>query len=258
MELTRPELPPPEQLADLLRSEAPRHDCVLVMGGDGTLNLTLGVLSELGIPVGLLPAGTANDLARTLGIPLDINEAVNVILAGHVRAIDVAEVNGRPYVNAASFGLTTDITRQLDKDSKRRWGVFAYILAAWRALRRARGFGTTIQGPDSNVYLRTIQVVIGNGTSFGGGMKVDAEATIDDGLLHLYSIKALPWWKVLLLLPALRMGTHATSPHVHNVAGDRLSVQTRRPIPISADGEILTSTPATFTVRRGALRIYVP
>jgi YegS/Rv2252/BmrU family lipid kinase len=258
IELARPELPAKEQLRDWLRSEAPKHDCVLVMGGDGTVNMTLSVMQELGLPLGLLPAGTANDLARTLSVPLDIAEAAKVILAGTLREIDVAEVNGHPYVNAASFGLTSDITQQLDKKTKRRWGVLAYVMAAWRALRRARGFSATIRQPDGEARMRAIQLVVGNGRSFGGGMTVDAEARIDDGVLHMYAIYALPWWKVLLLLPALRMGTHADSQHTFNATGETFEIRTKRPIPVSADGEILTNTPATFSISAKPLRIYAP
>jgi diacylglycerol kinase (ATP) len=262
-DVSRPELPPKEQLQQLLRDEGPKHDLVIVMGGDGTINMTLDVMQEIAKPLGILPAGTANDLARTLGLPMDVAEAVKVIAAGHVKVIDLAEVNGKPYVNAASFGLTTDVTKQLDPDKKRRWGVLAYLIAAWKALRRARGFSIEIDEPAHNGQperdwrMRSIQVVVGNGRSFGGGMTVDAEATIDDGLMHLYCIKALPWWKVLLLLPALRLGTHASSKHVHNATGSRFAIRTKRPIPISADGEILAETPANFTMRPRALRVFV-
>lgn len=258
IEHTQPDLPEKEHVPDLIRSSAPGHDCVVVMGGDGTVNLCLNALRDLKLPVGLLPAGTANDLARTLGIPLEVKEAVDVIAAGHLSTVDVAEVNGKPYLNAASFGLTSDITQQLDKETKRRWGVLAYVMASWRALRRARGFSARIEGGDQLLHMRSMQVVVGNGHSFGGGMKVDADARIDDGILHVYSIMALPWWKVLLLLPALRMGTHAKSDKVFNAAGRDFTISTHRPIPVSADGELLCDTPATFKVHRAALQFFAP
>jgi diacylglycerol kinase (ATP) len=137
--------------------------------------------------------------------------------------------------------------------------VLAYAITAWRVLRQARGFGVEItDGQDRQTTLRSMQLVVGNGRHFGGMMTVDAEAEIDDGLLHLYSVRALPWWKLLLIFPALRLGHHNANSDVHNVAGERFRIRTHRPKDISADGEILTRTPADFVVHKGVLKVFAP
>ncbi len=258
-DLTIPELPPVKQLTELITAQAEHHDLMIVIGGDGSINAALpGVLAS-GLPLGVLPAGTANDLARTLDLPTDMAAAVAVIVAGHTRMIDVATVNQIPFLNAASLGLTIRITQQLDRKTKRRWGVLAYFIACVRAVISMRRFGAEVTADDGPpVTLRSVQMVVGNGRYFGGGMTVDKESSIDDGVLHLYSIHAGPWWSLLTLLPALRRGTHAKSPRVFNVTGKRLSVRTKRPKRISADGEIVAHAPAEFVVKPGAIRVFAP
>jgi diacylglycerol kinase (ATP) len=112
---------PDEAETDILRF-ASGTDCVLVAGGDGTISRAGGVLGRLGLPLGILPTGTANDLARTLGIPADPVEAARVILRGHRRRIDLATVNGHPFFNVASIGLSAELADTLSTGLKRRWG----------------------------------------------------------------------------------------------------------------------------------------
>ncbi|MBC7784348.1 MAG: lipid kinase [Burkholderiales bacterium] len=255
-ELTIPELPHRERIRGIIIELAATHDLVIAIGGDGTINATLPGVLETGLPLAILPAGTANDLARTLGLPADMPGAIEVIARGNTRPIDVAEVNGVPFVNAASLGMSVDITRQLDKPFKKRWGRLAYVLAATRSLFHMRAFTATIESDGQSTKLRSVQTVVGNGRYFGTGMTVDASAEIDDALLHLYAVKAVPWWRMLTLLPTLRAGTHEKSPAVVNITSDDLTIRTHRPKTISADGEILTKTPARFIVRARAIHVF--
>jgi diacylglycerol kinase (ATP) len=131
-------------LPALIRRFADQVDCVVLGGGDGTLNAAAPGLIATGLPLGIVPLGTANDLARTLGIPLDPAEAARVIAAGRVRSIDLGEVNGRPFFNVASVGFGVDLTRALTRDSKRRWGALGYAVAGLRAVGRLRPFSAEI------------------------------------------------------------------------------------------------------------------
>jgi diacylglycerol kinase (ATP) len=105
---------PDEVETDILRG-ADGADCVLVAGGDGTVSRAGGVLARLGLPLGILPGGTANDLARTLGIPADPSQTAKVILGGHRRRIDLATVNGHPFFNVASIGLSAELADSVDR-----------------------------------------------------------------------------------------------------------------------------------------------
>jgi len=118
----------PRQLPDIIRRYQNQVDIVIVGGGDGTLNAAVDGLVDTQLPLGILPLGTANDLARTLGIPCCLADACKIIANGQIRHIDLGCVNGKHFFNVASLGLCVQITRKLTKKAKRRWGALAYLL----------------------------------------------------------------------------------------------------------------------------------
>src|SRR5262249_10777621 len=156
--------------------------------------------------------GTANDLARTLQLPADLRGAAEVIAAGHATRIDLGWVNGRHFFNVAGLGLTVQITRRLSKEVKSRWGVFAYGVAAGRVAWGSRPFHAEIRAGGEVHRLRTVQIAVGNGRYYGGGMTVAEDAAIDDGRLDLYSLEIDHWWQIVPLLPAMRQGNLAVRP----------------------------------------------
>ena len=248
-----------EDASAAIEKHAGEVDRVIVAGGDGSINAALPGLIKTKLPLGIIPAGTANDLARTLGLPTDLVPAIEITAGGVTKSIDVGIVNDNPFINAASLGLSVSITRTLTGPLKKRWGAFAYVIAAGKAVWQARGFHARIHGqPDCDVHLRTVQIVIGNGKYFGTGMAVDENAVIDDATLHLYSVGVYHWWSVLGLLPSLRRGTTRSKKSVFNAAGPTFTIETLRPRTVSADGEIVGKTPAKFAVLPGAIRVFVP
>ncbi|HEY9747377.1 MAG TPA: lipid kinase [Allocoleopsis sp.] len=248
----------PEQLSDLIRKYRDRVDLVIVGGGDGTLNAVTEGLVDTQLPLGILPLGTANDLARTLCIPTDLTRACEIIAQGDVQRIDLGWVNGKYFFNVASLGLSVQITQQLTKEVKRRWGVFAYVATAIRVIGQSRPFWAEIHDRGNVTQVRTVQIAVGNGRHYGGGMTVVPDATIDDDRLDLYSLELQRWWQIIPLLPAMQQGQHIKSPKVRALAGKEFTIRTRRPRPINTDGEITTYTPATFRVVPKALSVLVP
>lgn len=245
-------------LPGLIRGYAGQVGCVVVGGGDGTLNAALPGLLDAGLPLGVVPLGTANDLARTLGIPLDLDAAARVIANAHTRRIDVGEVNGHPFFNVASVGFGVDLTRALTRDSKRRFGALGYAIAAIRAISRLRPFHAEIRSGMTTQDSRTIHIAVGNGRHYGGGMTVSEHASIADGQLNVYSLEIRSFWRLLLLLPALRSGRHRPWSEIRTLIGGEIEIRTRRPRSVNADGEIVTKTPAVFRVLRDALAVRVP
>ena len=253
---------PPHDKSTPLSEQFRRHksqvDLVIVGGGDGTLNAAAEGLIELDVPLGILPLGTANDLARTLGLPTDPVEACRVIAEGHTRRIDVGSVNGKLFFNVASIGLTVDIARSLSKQSKSRWGVLAYVWTALKVFWNARPFHAQIHADFQSLTGKTVQIAVGNGKHYGGGMTVAEDASIDDGNLDLYSLEIAHWWQMLPLLAAIRNGTLNDRPNVRTLRGKEFQVTTHRPRSINTDGEITTKTPAIFTILPRALSVFVP
>ena len=232
-------------------------DRVVVGGGDGTLNAVADALIESGLPLGILPLGTANDLARTLELPSDLAAAAAVIAAGRTRQIDLGCINGKHFFNVASLGLSTQVTRELTRKTKRRWGVFGYPLALWRAVHKRRSFRAEIRCDQERRRLHSIQIWIGNGRHFGGGMTIAEDARIDDGMLDLVSLPPHGFWQLILSLPRLLWGHHHDQ-RLRHWRGTEIEIRTRRPMPINTDGEVTTQTPAHIHIVPKALAVYVP
>lgn len=251
-------VPEGNTVSDVIRERVAEADLVIVGGGDGTLNAAAEGLIDTGLPLGILPLGTANDLARTLGIPPDPMQAAQIILTTEARRIDLGEVNGHLFFNVASIGFSAELAEELTAESKSRWGKLGYAVAAARLLKRVRLFNAFIEHGGKIQRTRTVQVSVGNGRHYGGGLTVAESATADDGLLDFYSLEVDHWWRLLLLAPALRRGTHGRWPDVRTFRATELTVRTSRPRAVNTDGELTTWTPAVFRVRPAAVLVHAP
>jgi YegS/Rv2252/BmrU family lipid kinase len=251
---------PPDvrRLGAWIREHRSAADLVIIGGGDGTLNAAAEGLLEAGLPLGILPLGTANDLARTLEIPVDVVEASRVIAEGLIHRIDLGRANGKHFFNVASVGLSVHVARELGVEVKRRWGVLGYPLTLWRALGRHRSFRAEIQCNGARTRVRTIQISVGNGRHYGGGMTIAADAAIDDGLLDVVSLAPQGLIELTLNLPALRWGWHERAARVRHWRCRDIAIRTGRSLPVNTDGEVTTRTPAHIVVVPKALAVLVP
>lgn len=247
-----------DQDRDAALAAASSSSAIVISGGDGTLCRTAPFLLEAGRPIGILPTGTANDFARTVNIPMAPVAAAEVIIAGHTRPVDLGEANGHPFFNVASIGMSVTLTAKLTHTVKKRWGRAAYAVSALKAAASAEPFSAHIVTPHEAVDVRTLQIAVGNGRYYGGGTAIDANATIDDGLLHLYSLEMTSPWAMLPMLWAFRKGTHGRWASVRTYVDTEIRIETRRPREVNADGEIITTTPCTFRVLPKALTILAP
>jgi YegS/Rv2252/BmrU family lipid kinase len=241
-----------------VRDRAEEASLVIVGGGDGTLNCIASALVETGMPMGILPLGTANDLARTLGIPTDLEGAARIIVDGQIRVIDIGDVNGRHFFNVASIGFSVDLARELTAELKRRWGTLGYAMASARLLARMRPFTAYIEHDGQTLKVKTVQISVGNGRHYGGGLTVDADAEPDDGMLHVYSLEIEHWWQLLALAPALKRGTLSSWRDVRVFTTSEVTIRTRRGRSVNTDGELTSATPAVFKLIPAAVRVFAP
>ncbi len=247
-----------ETVADLIRREAGRVELVVLGGGDGTLNAAAPALVETGLPLGVIPLGTANDFARTIGLPVDPVKAAELIPTLEPRPIDLGEVNGHLFLNVASIGFSAELARELTEEAKKRWGVFGYGIVAARLLAKSSLFSAEVEHDGTVEKIRTLQVSVGNGRHYGGGMTVEETATADDGHLDFYSLEVDHWWRLLGLLPSLRRGTQGRWDDVRAFRTTEVTIRTSKPRPVNTDGELATYTPARFTIRPKAIKVFAP
>lgn len=251
----------PEHIEDL-RSHILAHrgdvDCVVLAGGDGTLNAAVSAIERIQVPFGIIPLGTGNDLARTLGLPKSASAAAQIVVEDHHQAIDVGTVNGRPFFNVASMGLSARLADRLDASLKRRWGRLAYALMGLRVLLKARPFRAEITDRSGRREVKTLQIAVGNGRHYGGGNVIEETAAVDDARLDLYSLELGNILKLALMFRSFRYGRHGLWSEVRTDRGARFEVRATPPQTINADGDIIARTPARFKVHPAAVRVYTP
>lgn len=234
-----------------------RIDAVVVGGGDGTLISAIEGVRETGVPLGIIPLGTINELARTLNIPFGIEAACALIDTGVARPIDIGRVNGFSFFNEASIGLSTHVVREQTGELKSRWGMLAIPIATIRALRHLQPYHLSVQWDGGRQTFRTVQLTIANSYRFGGVVEVSS-AAIDDGLLDLYSIDIRHGFDAVAIVSAIRRKRFPSAHNVSTVRATAFTVTSRRPHHIFADGEHAGKTPAEFTVVPHALEVFVP
>ncbi len=247
-----------EQTAREIGRHGKAVDLVIVVGGDGTLHSVAGAMVKAGCPLGILPAGTANDLARSLDIPDDIAAACDVIIHGKPRSIDLGSVNGEYFFNAVHLGLGVEITHELTPELKKSLGVFSYLKAFSSAINRRKSFRVRITLDGRPYRMRSIQVGVGNGRFYGGGNVINEHARIDDGQLWLYSIKPQSVWELLTLARLLRGGRHREADRVFCASARCIEIETGKAHEVHADGEPVTRTPLKLMVHPGILDVMAP
>jgi diacylglycerol kinase (ATP) len=238
------------------------YEFLILGGGDGSVSSVVDFLANREVVFGLLPLGTANDFARTLEIPEDIEEACQAIARGKIVDVDLGLAGDNFYVNVASVGLSVEATRALSPWLKKSTGPLAYPLAAMRAFFRHEPFSARLTFPDGDnepvEYDRLLQVAVGNGRFYGGGMVVAPESGIDDRTLDIYAIELGRRRNLIGVARYLKSGDFIKVEGVHHFRTSRVRLETTPDLPINIDGEVVTRTPRDFSVAYNALDVLVP
>jgi YegS/Rv2252/BmrU family lipid kinase len=238
------------------------HDLVVVGGGDGSVGCAAARVAGTTTTLGILPLGTANDLARTLHLPADVGAACAALATGKVVDIDLGRANGEAFLNVASVGLSVGVTRALSPGLKRRLGPLAYPVATLRAYRRHEPFSARLEFPDGDheplELSDLLQVAVGNGRHYGGGNAVSPTAGIDDHLLDVYAIVRGRLREHVSIARLLKDGSLIEHDRVVHVTTRRLRLVTEPAGEVNLDGEISGRTPTTFEIQRNAVHVVVP
>lgn len=247
---------------------------VVAAGGDGTLNEVLnGIAPRFDrVELGLVPLGTGNDLARTLdiprGMPDDLHEAIELIVEGEARPLDLATVRtegGEPhyFLNMSAGGFSGGVDDKMEAEVKAAWGPLSYVRGAFEALSELEIYRTRLvlepgTGDEEEIRLATVNVVIANARFVGGGVHVAPTAEPDDGLLDLVAIQAAPVGRLSLLAPKILVGQHLDDELILHRRAKRFEIGSEPPMAFNADGERIGDTPVTYEVLPGAVRFVAP
>jgi len=245
-----------------------REGLLVVAGGDGTVNDVINGLGRAGFPegvtLGILPAGTGNDLAATLCIPEDPDLAKDVILQNRGRCLDVARVRSegigeRFFINVATGGLGAEISDANDEELKKRWGKLSYLRASLEVARNfdVRELMLYVDGEGRPV--KAVNIAVGNCRYTGGGWPATPKANPEDGLLDVVVIETLGVAELLQLTPAvLTESDYLDSDGVFFVRAKEIRIETQPPgLEFTADGEVIGNEPAQFSVLPRALKVIV-
>lgn len=233
-------------------------DRVIVAGGDGTISSVIGALVNTPTALGIIPTGTANVLARELGIPRSWPAACDLAAGALRRTIDAGRAGDHPFVLMAGFGFDAEVVARLDPRLKRWFGPAAYVLAGVQYAAQAPPADFTLRGDAGEVTVPAAMVVVANAARYTYDWKLAPQARIDDGVLDV---------AVFGLRGGFDLGTHVVNvlasrpgahPEVAFFRTRRLEVDCHPPVQMQSDGDVAGSTPLTVEVLPGALTVIAP
>jgi diacylglycerol kinase (ATP) len=251
--------------AERFASEAIRKKCsyIVTAGGDGTLNEVVNGIGRRAREacVGILPLGTGNDFARTLGLPATVAENIEILLSGKTAAIDIVRVRSdhtRYFVNVSAGGFSGIVDEKLTPEIKRTWGPLAYVRSAAAALSELHAYRARLVFDDKEeVSIDLYNVVIGNGRFVAGGLPIAPDADLRDGLLDVVLIPKRPAPEIALLAAEILLGKHLRSKAIIFRRAKKIAVRSRPGMCFNADGELVGNGPAVFQIVPRALNFVV-
>jgi YegS/Rv2252/BmrU family lipid kinase len=239
------------------RAIAKKPELLILGGGDGTVSGLVDHMVGHDIVLGVLPFGTANSFARTLGIPLDVNGAIDVIVNGERRRIDLGMIDGDYFANAASLGIAPQIAETVPHGLKKVLGRIGYL--SWAALQfaRFRPFWLTIDMGAGPKRLKVVEVRIANGR-FHGGVELMEDAELDSGEIVVEAVRGHFKRRLVTNWAASVLRLEARRDDVVVFRGRSIRIDTEPRMPISIDGEVLARTPATAHVAPAIIEVMAP
>jgi diacylglycerol kinase (ATP) len=249
--------------AERLAKGAADHPIIVAAGGDGTINEVVnGIAGKNSCALAILPLGTGNDLARSLGIPTDAASALDLIDPTLARPIDLVRFMAgvaRWFINVSAGGFSGAVDEKLTSEMKQTWGPLAYLRCAIAALPELTAHDTELVLDNSEtLFIDACNIVVANGRYVAGGIPIAPDALLDDGMLDVLIFPGTTLPRLAALVPLMLVGRHAESDRLLRRRARRLSVHSEPGMWFNIDGELISNEPATFEVVPQALRVCAP
>lgn len=229
---------------------------VLVAGGDGTVDSVVNAMmnSEISLPIGILPVGTANDFGKFLGIPSDVTKACKQILESEPKAVDIGKINDKYFVNVASSGLFTDVSQKTDLNLKNTIGKLAYYLKGIEEIPNFRRLKVHLKSKEVDFNGEMYLILVFNGQT-AGNFKLATRADVNDGYLDVIMIKAVPIIEILPLFIKILKGEHLDSDKVIYFKTDDILIESEEDIVVDIDGEKGPDFPLRIRCIKGGIKV---
>lgn len=243
-----------KKVIDSIKKRQP--DLVLVGGGDGTISDAVDYFAGSPIQIGVLPLGTTNNFARSLGMPLEIDAAIAVIKKGKVSTIDLGKINDEYFVNVAGIGVSAQIAKHVTNDQKKKFGRYAYAVNGIMQLIRHKPFLATIEDKDSELqlHLETHQIIVANGR-YHAGKEITKDAKIDNHELIIFALGGRSKLSFIIAMADFYLGKRKNIKHSSYLTGHSIKLHTSTPQLVELDGEVKFTTPIPVEVAPGAVKV---
>jgi diacylglycerol kinase (ATP) len=241
------------------------YDVVIAAGGDGTVSEVANGLAGSEAALGMFPIGTTNVWALQMGIPPlwplrqhSLLDAAKVLAEGHIRRVDLGQVNDRYFLLWAGVGLDAKITEEVEPEAKKRLGALAFVIASILVAKEFAGTKVQVTIDGCEVNRRAILIVASNAQLYAGIVRLAAQARLDDGLLDVLIFKGQGFLAMLRHLFSVLTSRHLRDPQVEYYQARRVKISSTKPLSVHADDEPFTTTPVEIGVVPQALRVVVP
>ncbi len=235
------------------------YDVVVGCGGDGTVHHLLAPILGSSARLGIIPLGSGNDVARSLGIPRDYAAACEIVARGKIRRFDLARVGDRLFASVAGVGLSADVNHVANARAT-AWpgGRWRYVRALLEVMRAYAPRRLRLLVDERELEREVVLVAVGNGAFFGGGFRILPDAQVDDGWLDVCVVNRLGRFQMLRAIPSVYRGGHRHHPAAEFYRARCIRILSAEPLKLFADGEYVQETPVTVEIVPRALRVIAP
>ena len=241
------------------RAAAEGTDIVAAAGGDGTVGEVANGLVGTNAILGVLPMGTGNDFARTLGIGTDLQLAANALVRGYSCEVDLGKIsNGGYFINVAGCGFDAEVATRVNQGFRWVHGTMAYVVAVLQTLIRFRPTRISLVMDGASREEIVMLCAIANAKTYGGGMRVAPDADISDGLFDIVLVGNVSRFEFLRAFPSVFKGTHISHPKVQVFRASKVSISSLATMAALADGEEIGNTPVEFQIIPRAIKVICP
>ena len=233
---------------------------IIAAGGDGTINYCVNAMLKNGIdlPLGILPAGTANDFAYYFGIPNEIEKMIEVAAGSYMIPADVGVVNGRYFINVAAIGSVVDVSQKTDPTLKNTLGVLAYYLTGLSEFPNLKPIKVRLTTKEKIYEEKMYFMVVMNGRSAGGLKNVSPDSDVNDGKLDVMLFRKIPTLEMPSFFFSVLQGKHTKSNHVLHFQTEELLLESEVDLPTDIDGEHGEKLPLSFSVLHNKIKVVAP